>query len=581
MTTPRTILPILFVAMLYLLPPSLSAQNAGAVIFVDIQGEVKVQNLKSKAFLDAGEVAVGKSIIEGHAVESSGDGKVILLFSNGSMTTVTGKSKLQINEFKQAPFKGDANATIGALQKEPSSSQTKLKLDYGDLVFNVKTLDADSAFVMDSPVGSAAIRGTTGQLAITINADGTASGGVNMVEGAVSFTDPSGNTAPVPAGQATVVQVSPDGQQVGATQTVPVPAAVAQALTQVATEGGNAAQNITVENISNAAQEASTKAQEANQDAPPEGEAPQNGNQNEDTKAIDSIREQAAGAAGGAIFAAAGIGVETETLIALASNLTNTLSMENANHAQAIDLPVEVIVGATIQGSVEGAVAAATLAGMDPTAIQQIRAAAANITQPVSNLLGNLSLSDILANVDPSFLIAEVTEVGLTDADLAALNQGVQPQTLDVFIADRDGDGLADATEESIGTDPDNPDSDGDLLNDGVEHHIFASDPSAPDSDGDGVSDSVEVGLGTDPTVAGVFAADRDRDAIPDDWELLLGTDPDKNDSDGDGWHDGFELGVGSDPRVKDVQIADTGFTVSPLSPGDPHAWLFLGNFPE
>ena len=80
MTTPRTILPILFVAMLYLLPPSLSAQNAGAVIFVDIQGEVKVQNLKSKAFLDAGEVAVGKSIIEGHAVESSGDGKVILLF---------------------------------------------------------------------------------------------------------------------------------------------------------------------------------------------------------------------------------------------------------------------------------------------------------------------------------------------------------------------------------------------------------------------------------------------------------------------------------------------------------------------
>ena len=46
-------------------------------------------------------------------------------------------------------------------------------------------------------------------------------------------------------------------------------------------------------------------------------------------------------------------------------------------------------------------------------------------------------------------------------------------QTFDVFILDRDGDGLADATEEAIGTNPDNPDSDGDLLNDGVEHHYI------------------------------------------------------------------------------------------------------------
>ena len=66
---------------------------------------------------------------------------------------------------------------------------------------------------MDSPVGSAVIRGTVGQLTVSIDADGNATGGVNMVEGSVSFTDPSGNTAPVPAGQATIVQVDDDGNR--------------------------------------------------------------------------------------------------------------------------------------------------------------------------------------------------------------------------------------------------------------------------------------------------------------------------------------------------------------------------------
>ena len=261
--------------------------------------------------------------------------------------------------------------------------------------------------------------------------------------------------------------------------------------------------------------------------------------------------------------------------------LTNTIAMEIATHAEKFQIPAEIMVASSILGAVEGAVAAATLAGMDADAISKIRAAAGNITDPVEDLLGNLSIDDILGRVDPSTLIAEVNDVGLSDDVISALNATTTPQTFDIFIVDTDGDGLADATEEAIGTDPDNPDSDGDLLNDGVEHHIFASNPAGADSDGDGVSDSVEVGIGTDPIVAEVFQADRDGDAIPDDWEVQLGTNPDQRDTDGDGWWDGFEIGVGSNPLVKDIQIAETGFTVSPLSPGDPHAWLFLGNFPE
>ena len=161
--------------------------------------------------------------------------------------------------------------------------------------------------------------------------------------------------------------------------------------------------------------------------------------------------------------------------------------MEMASHAQTVGLSAEIVVAATIIGAVEGAVAAATLAGMDADAIDRIRTAAGNINEPVEDLLGNLSLDDILGNIDPSSLIEEVTYTGLSDDDISELNETMTTQTFDVFILDRDGDGLADATEEAIGTDPDNPDSDGDLLNDGVEHHIFASNPLGPDSDGDGV----------------------------------------------------------------------------------------------
>ena len=153
--------------------------------------------------------------------------------------------------------------------------------------------------------------------------------------------------------------------------------------------------------------------------------------------------------------------------------------MEMASHAETVGLSGEIVVAATIIGAVEGAVAAATLAGMDADAIDRIRVAAGNINEPVEDLLGTLSIDDMLVNIDPSSLIAEVTDAGLSDDDISGLNAILTTQTFDVFIVDSDGDGLADATEELIGTDPDNPDSDGDLLNDGVEHHIFAKFPQA------------------------------------------------------------------------------------------------------
>lgn len=67
---------------------------------------------------------------------------------------------------------------------------------------------------------------------------------------------------------------------------------------------------------------------------------------------------------------------------------------------------------------------------------------------------------------------------------------------------DADGDGLTDAEEAELGTDPNLADSDGDGKSDGVEVRTLGTDPLNKDSDGDGVGDGAEVSTyKTDPLV--------------------------------------------------------------------------------
>ncbi len=67
---------------------------------------------------------------------------------------------------------------------------------------------------------------------------------------------------------------------------------------------------------------------------------------------------------------------------------------------------------------------------------------------------------------------------------------------------DSDADGLTDTQEGLLGTDPNNPDTDGDGLTDGDEVNVHGTDPLVTDTDGDGFGDFEEVFAGTDPTVA-------------------------------------------------------------------------------
>ena len=72
-------------------------------------------------------------------------------------------------------------------------------------------------------------------------------------------------------------------------------------------------------------------------------------------------------------------------------------------------------------------------------------------------------------------------------------------------LVDSDGDGLTDAVEAGLGTDPHQADSDGDGLSDGAEVDTHETNPLAADSDGDGFDDGAEIAAGSDPNDPGSF----------------------------------------------------------------------------
>lgn len=116
---------------------------------------------------------------------------------------------------------------------------------------------------------------------------------------------------------------------------------------------------------------------------------------------------------------------------------------------------------------------------------------------------------------------------------------------------DDDNDGLTNAMEEQIGSDPNNPDTDGDGLKDGEEVRRYKTSPTVTDTDGDGLNDGDEVFKHrTDPS-----QADTDGDGLTDGDEVLkYGTDPLRIDTDSDTLTDGDEvLKYSTDPLKADT----------------------------
>ena len=586
----------------------------GAVIFVSIEGDVKLKSLSTGEFLPEDQVAVGKSFTAGNTVVTGNASKAVLLLSNASMTTVSENSELVFSEFNLKAFNGSPKK-LTEIETEPTTSNVKIKLAYGDMVLNVKKLNAGSSFDIDSPVGTASIRGTVIRLVVVIDQNsGQASGGVQVAEGSVTFTDPSGITVDVVAGQGTEVTSDSGGQQVGTTAIVTIPADVANLIENLSLEKVAEAANFTVADIASAIQDAAQEIPQNNGGQPGSGDnVPDDLDSQEDEEENEGDGEEAGGnaqieetrqnvadvasaasngAGEGAVFVPAVAGQSDDVILMVASailqgstegtadwvdakvsgleNFSQTLRRAVRRNADVGDIAniiqdhADVLaishedVGAAIQqfsaGSLNKQQFSQALMDVIPNQGElgsNIRGIINHTSQPSRNR-GALRrfVSQVDSAVDHLSLIKNIKVAYSLQGTIQGLVEGASRAGLSDDLEEQLRQLHEDALSDEIKA----------LLAPFNMADIVANEPIEIPEIGDTPTDQTPIVLdpslvdNTPPVMVEPFLPDSDGDGLFDQQEEALGTDPNNPDSDGDTLKDGAEFTTfGSDPTIPDT----------------------------
>lgn len=191
--------------------PAQEISTKGALIIASVEGQVTVVNNETQASLPAAKVVAGGVIYDGHTIKTGPGSKMILLLTNGTVATVKAESSLNIKKFTQEKF-DMSKMNLSDLKGEPSRSETVIDIEIGDMVVDVKKLDKKSSFNIESPVGTAGIRGTVPAISVIKMPDGGFQQQTSMLRGAIAFT-PRGGGLPtmLGPGQSLASGIGPNG----------------------------------------------------------------------------------------------------------------------------------------------------------------------------------------------------------------------------------------------------------------------------------------------------------------------------------------------------------------------------------
>lgn len=151
----------------------------------------------------------------------------------------------------------------------------------------------------------------------------------------------------------------------------------------------------------------------------------------------------------------------------------------------------------------------------------------------------------------------------------------INVKTEQYYLRDNDNDGLVNFIEYYGGVDFFNITVNGEqeLENKTLSELIKeGTDPTNPDSDGDLLLDGFEYSNGMPPKSADNRSADADSDGLTNLREQILGTNPTNPDTDGDGVNDGTEVANNADPKDPSDQglpIRNQSFAMIKLTIGD------------
>ena len=131
--------------------------EAGTIKAFRVSGDVQLLDESTGA---SSPLEEGQTFSQGYTVTTAVDSSVVLLFSNGSSIILNADTILSVAKFLQEPY-DPGLGDYSELDADPSQSDTLLKMDYGDIIGNVKRLRSLSLYLIETPVGIAGIRGTT------------------------------------------------------------------------------------------------------------------------------------------------------------------------------------------------------------------------------------------------------------------------------------------------------------------------------------------------------------------------------------------------------------------------------------
>ncbi|MDQ8194028.1 FecR domain-containing protein [Coraliomargarita sp. SDUM461004] len=156
---PFTILCVLAISAL-----SANAAQLATAKVLEVMGTVT----KYAANGGKGPLKAGDILTQGDEISASALSSAKLVFSNGSELTIEENTSVDITKLEQASF--SSSQSYEQLQADPSKSQTLLNLNYGKLNGHVKKLQSGSTFMVETQLGTAAIRGTQFSVELRYNA---------------------------------------------------------------------------------------------------------------------------------------------------------------------------------------------------------------------------------------------------------------------------------------------------------------------------------------------------------------------------------------------------------------------------
>ena len=248
----------------------------GNVLIAEIRGEVNFRSQNGSP-VNAEDFKPGSLLPVGYQVLTGKNSSVLCLLSNGTLVTVRENSDMRVESFRQEPFVSN-DLVMEKMDKEPSSSSVVLDLDMGSLVVKTKKLNKGSRFDIESPLGTAGIRGTEFQMGF----DAKSGIELDVTESTVAFVSKGGDTQLI--GQGNGLSVSITGEIVNR----PLNPVVAQQVSNINQQASETTNSVDFENTGLGNVDAPSEPEGTDQNDP-QGEKNEN---IRDEKAVDETKSE-------------------------------------------------------------------------------------------------------------------------------------------------------------------------------------------------------------------------------------------------------------------------------------------------